>query len=77
VTLRIANSQLEKLIEERPKAASALMRRLLFEVADRLVSTSAGVVERVKSTEFRVAEVEERQGWFAKMVGTLFGGAKK
>jgi CRP-like cAMP-binding protein len=77
VTLSIANSQLEKLIEECPKAASALVRRLLFEVADRLVSTSAGVVERVKSTEFRVAEIEERQGWFAEMVGRLFGGAKQ
>ncbi len=72
-TLRIANASLPALIQDDPMTASALFRRLQREIADRLLHTSSGVVQRIDESEFRVTDVEERHSWFAETVGRLLG----
>jgi CRP-like cAMP-binding protein len=78
VALTLAGDSVDTMIEDNPLIASALIRTLSREIAERLARTSAGVLERVTDDGFRVADAEQRRGWFRDLLSSLFrrgGGA--
>lgn len=73
VALRLAGESLDALIDENARAAGALLRALTRDVAERLVATSAGVIERIGENEFRVGDAGEKGSWFDQLVVRIFG----
>ena len=72
VCFRLRSEVIPELVADHSRAASALLRTLTKEMAERLAHTGAGVLERTKGDEFQLAEVEESPGWFDELVGRLF-----
>lgn len=74
VALQTRSDEIDELLADRPQAAAALIRALLVEMCERLATTSAGVLERTSSTEYKIATPEHRKGWMGELLSRLFGG---
>ena len=77
VALRLASGQVDELIDGNPAAAGALIRTLSREIAERLARTSSGVLQRVADGKFKVADAQQRRGWFSGLLANLFGSGQQ
>lgn len=74
VALRLRNELLDTMLRDNPTATSQLLRSIVRQVADRLVRTGAGAVERVGEGDFRVGDPDEPGGWLEGLFRWMFGG---
>lgn len=74
--LRISHDGLMTLQAKHPHAAAVLMRTVTAQLAQRLVSSTAGIVEQITEGRYRLKRPEETRSWLSRALGSLFGGAR-
>ena len=77
--LRIDHASLLRLTDERPDVASVLLRHIMKQLVERIISSSSGIVEQVAPGQVFVRKPEPpaaARGWAASMFGWLTGGPR-
>lgn len=74
--LRIDHAALIRLADDRPDVASVLLRHITRQLAERIASSSSGILEQIAPGQTRVRKPEAVRGWAASILGWLTGGAR-
>lgn len=74
--LRIDHATLLRLADERPDVASVVLRVVTRQLAERIATSSSGIVEALAPGQVRVRKPEEVRGWVARALGWLVGDAR-
>jgi CRP-like cAMP-binding protein len=74
--LRMEHQTLLELITSHPEVASVLLRHVTRQLAERIATSSSGIVERVGPGQVRLRKPEEVRGWVSTVLGWLVGGDK-
>lgn len=75
--LRIEHAKLLGLTDERPEVASILLRHVSRQLAERLATSSAGIVERVAPGHVSLRKPEDVRSWVSTVLGWLVGGESR
>ena len=75
--LRVDHATLLRLTLERPEVASILLRHVTRQLAERLATSSSGIVERVGPGQVRLKKPDEVRSWVSTVLGWLVGGESR
>jgi CRP-like cAMP-binding protein len=75
--LRVDHATLLELAHERPEVASVLLRHVTRQLAERLATSSAGIVEHLGPGQVRLRKPEEVRGFVSTVLRWLSGGSTR
>lgn len=67
------HTDLLQVADTHPRAAAVLIREITTQLANRLASSTAGIVEEIADGMYRLREPHENRGWLSNALERLFG----
>lgn len=74
--LRLDAAVLARIVDERPAAASALLRHVTRQLAERLAASSSGILEQIAPGQVAVRKPEPVKHWARRALGWLVGAER-